>query len=252
MLTESFELPVRPTECPLPQAETHRPPAPTSSAACCVRAICWTRASRLEHGELTAAAFKRIEDRAVDEAVALQQAAGLDVVTDGEMRRYAFFGHLVEALEGFDKYARLVDHVPRRRGARGARCSGRSSSSKLRWRRQMSVEEFTYLRGRTTRPVKVTLISAQQAAAYYDPETIEGRLRDARRLSRRSRGLHASRDRGAGAARLRVHPDRRAAVRGAARRDHPRGLPPARQRSRQDARRLHRAGQRDHRRATPA
>ena len=34
----------------------------------------------------------------------------------------------------------------------------------------MSVEEFTYLRGRTTRQVKVTLLSAQQAAAYYDPE----------------------------------------------------------------------------------
>jgi 5-methyltetrahydropteroyltriglutamate--homocysteine methyltransferase len=34
----------------------------------------------------------------------------------------------------------------------------------------MSVEEFTYLRGRTRRPVKVTLLSAQQAAAYYDPD----------------------------------------------------------------------------------
>src|SRR5262249_31270933 len=41
---------------------------------------------------------------------------------------------------------------------------------RLRWRRQMSVEEFTYLRGRTTKPVKVTLVSAQQAAAYYDPQ----------------------------------------------------------------------------------
>src|SRR5687768_13896117 len=56
-------------------------------------------------GRLTAVEFKKIEDRAVDEAVALQQAAGLDVITDGEMRRYAFFGHLVEALEGFDKSA---------------------------------------------------------------------------------------------------------------------------------------------------
>ena len=54
---------------------------------------------KLERGELTAAAFKRIEDRAVEEAVALQEDAGLDVVTDGEMRRYAFFGHLVEALD---------------------------------------------------------------------------------------------------------------------------------------------------------
>src|SRR6185369_11636634 len=51
---------------------------------------------------------------------------------------------------------------------------------KLRWRRQMSVEEYTYLRGRTKRPVKVTLVSAQQAAAYYDPE--------------RSKGAYATRD----------------------------------------------------------
>src|SRR5688572_32974234 len=61
--------------------------------------------AQLERGELTPAAFKAIEDRAVDEAVALQEAAGLDVVTDGEMRRYALYGHLVEALEGLDKFA---------------------------------------------------------------------------------------------------------------------------------------------------
>src|SRR4029079_1703085 len=41
---------------------------------------------------------------------------------------------------------------------------------KLQWRRQMSVEEVTYLRGRTARPVKGTLVSAQQAGAYYDKE----------------------------------------------------------------------------------
>ena len=57
----------------------------------------------LEAGRLAHAEFKRIEDRAVDAAIALQEAAGLDVVTDGEQRRYAFFGHLIEALEGFDK-----------------------------------------------------------------------------------------------------------------------------------------------------
>ena len=61
--------------------------------------------AQLERGTLTPAAYKTVEDRAVDEAVTMQQQAGLDVITDGEMRRYAFFGHLAEALEGFDKYA---------------------------------------------------------------------------------------------------------------------------------------------------
>src|SRR5260221_13213811 len=56
-----------------------------------------------EAGQLNAAEFKAIEDRAVNEAIALQETAGIDVITDGEMRRYAFYGHLIEALEGFDK-----------------------------------------------------------------------------------------------------------------------------------------------------
>ena len=122
-----------------------------------------------EQGELTASEFKFIEDRAVREAVALQENAGLDVVTDGEMRRYAFFGHLVEALEGFDKFGgwSITFHDTEGHDATVQRPV---VIDKLRWRRQMAVEEFTYLRGRTKKPVKVTLLSAQQASAYYEPD----------------------------------------------------------------------------------
>jgi 5-methyltetrahydropteroyltriglutamate--homocysteine methyltransferase len=42
--------------------------------------------------------------------------------------------------------------------------------SRLQRKRHMCAEEFTYLRARTNRPAKTTLISAQQAAAYYDSE----------------------------------------------------------------------------------
>src|ERR1700724_1227189 len=59
---------------------------------------------RLAAGQLNAAEFKVIEDRAVNEAISLQENAGIDVITDGEMRRYAFYGHLIDALAGFDKY----------------------------------------------------------------------------------------------------------------------------------------------------
>jgi 5-methyltetrahydropteroyltriglutamate--homocysteine methyltransferase len=129
--------------------------------------------AQLERGELTPAAYKTVEDRAVDEAVALQQNAGLDAITDGEMRRYAFFGHLAEALEGFDKYAgwSITFHDDEGHQANVQRPV---VVSKLKWRRQMAVEEFTYLRGRTTVPAKVTLLSAQQAAAYYDPQKSKG------------------------------------------------------------------------------
>jgi 5-methyltetrahydropteroyltriglutamate--homocysteine methyltransferase len=46
--------------------------------------------------------------------------------------------------------------------------------SKLRRIRPLCAEEFTYLRAKTERPAKVTLVSAQQAAAYYDAEKSKG------------------------------------------------------------------------------
>lgn len=59
---------------------------------------------QFEAGQLAPANFKAIEDRAVDEAIALHEAVGLDIITDGEMRRYNFYGHLIEAFDGFDKF----------------------------------------------------------------------------------------------------------------------------------------------------
>jgi 5-methyltetrahydropteroyltriglutamate--homocysteine methyltransferase len=122
-----------------------------------------------ERGALTPAGYKTIEDRAVDEAVALQQDAGLDVLTDGEMRRYAFFGHLADSLEGFDKTAGWSITFYDTTGQEST-VARPVVVSKLKWKRQMAVEEFTYLRGRTRVPAKVTLLSAQQASAYYEPE----------------------------------------------------------------------------------
>src|SRR4029077_6058582 len=58
---------------------------------------------QLEHAELSDAEFKRVEDQAVDEAIHLQEDAGIDVITDGELRRYAFYGHLIDSFDGFDK-----------------------------------------------------------------------------------------------------------------------------------------------------
>lgn len=124
-------------------------------------------------GELSAAEFKPIEDRAVDEAIALQTTAGLDVITDGEMRRYAFFGHLIDAVEGYDKFGGWA--IPFR-DEQGQELVFKRPVvvAKLKRVRPMCMEEYTYLRARARRPVKVTLISAQQAAAYYDPEKSKG------------------------------------------------------------------------------
>jgi len=128
---------------------------------------------QLETGELNAADFKVIEDRAVNEAIALQETAGIDVITDGELRRYAFYGHLVEALAGFDKYGGWA--IPFRDETGEELVLKRPVVvEKLQWKRSMCAEEWVYLRSRKSRPGKVTMISAQQAAAYYDPEKSKG------------------------------------------------------------------------------
>jgi len=124
-------------------------------------------------GELSDAAFKQIEDRAVAEAIELQDRAGVEVVTDGEMRRYAFYGHLVDAVEGYDKLGGWA--IPFRNEKGEELIQQRPVVvSKLRRKRHMCAEEYTWLRAQTISPAKTTLISAQQAAAYYDAEKSKG------------------------------------------------------------------------------
>ncbi len=124
---------------------------------------------QFETEQISAADFKALEDRAVNESIALQEEAGIDVITDGEMRRYAFYGHLIDALAGFDKYGGWA--IPFRDETGEELVLKRPVVvEKLRWKRSMCAEEWVYLRSRKTHPGKVTMISAQQAAAYYDPE----------------------------------------------------------------------------------
>jgi 5-methyltetrahydropteroyltriglutamate--homocysteine methyltransferase len=117
--------------------------------------------------------FKRIEDRAVNEAIDLQTRLGFDVITDGELRRYAFFGHLPDSVDGFDKTGGWAIPFHDEQGNKIVQTRP-VAVAKLKRKRHMCAEEFTYLRARTDRTAKVTLLSAQQAAAYYDAEKSKG------------------------------------------------------------------------------
>lgn len=126
--------------------------------------------------ELSAADFKRVEDRAVDETLALQERAGLEVVTDGEMRRESFQSQLVESVEGFGEHdinAWLWGewHGDEAVGDRTtARPENLGVTGKLRRRRHLAVEEFVYARARTGKTVKVTLPSPSLFANFWSPE----------------------------------------------------------------------------------
>ncbi len=128
---------------------------------------------RLEAGEMEPSDFKHLEDHAVDEAIELQTQAGIDVITDGEQRRFAFYGHLVDSYAGFDKLGGWA--IPFRDESGEQLVLQRPVVvEKLTPLRNMCAEEFTYVRARTGKAAKVTMLSAQQAAAYYDPEKSKG------------------------------------------------------------------------------
>jgi 5-methyltetrahydropteroyltriglutamate--homocysteine methyltransferase len=128
---------------------------------------------RRESGDMTQAEFKAVEDASVRAAIQLQEDAGIDVVTDGEYRRYAFYGHLIEAFEGFDREGGWA--IPFR-DERGEELILKRPVvvNPLRWKRSMCSEEWTFLRSVASGPGKVTMLSAQQAAAYYEPEKSKG------------------------------------------------------------------------------
>jgi 5-methyltetrahydropteroyltriglutamate--homocysteine methyltransferase len=132
--------------------------------------------SEVAAGRMTQAAFKVVEDQAVDKAVVLQEAVGLEVVTDGEMRRLSFQSQMTEAVAGFGEYdlnaflwgdwrgdERVKDLNIERPKSLGV-------ASKLSRKRHLSAEEFTYLRARTRRIPKITLPSPSMWTNFWSSE----------------------------------------------------------------------------------
>lgn len=136
--------------------------------------------SDLAAGQITRAQFKAVEDRAVDQAVALQEASGLEVVTDGEMRRLSFQSQMTQAVAGFGEWGLDAFLWGDWHGddAVGDQSDSRPADlgvvAKLERRRHLCAEEFVYLRARTTRTAKVTLPSPGLFVNFWSPERSGG------------------------------------------------------------------------------
>jgi methionine synthase II (cobalamin-independent) len=125
-------------------------------------------------GNLAAAEFKAIEDRAVMEALALQTELGLPVVNDGEMRRESFQSELTAACGGFDGVG--IDawlwgdwHSDQVGDLSVPRPAELAVVAPLHKRRNLAAEEFTFLRGRSASTVKITLPSPTLFANLWSP-----------------------------------------------------------------------------------
>ena len=92
------------------------------------------------------------QDDATALAIAEQERAGVDIVTDGEIRRESYSNRFATALEGLDLDNPAI--VPGRAGGTNAvpRVVGR-----IRRTRPVEVEDLKFLRGHTDRTIKITL-----------------------------------------------------------------------------------------------
>jgi 5-methyltetrahydropteroyltriglutamate--homocysteine methyltransferase len=133
---------------------------------------------RLRQAAISHAEFKRIEDQAVDHALAIQERAGIDLLTDGEQRRASFLGSLLETTEGLSRDLSITkpwrdddEHVTEV-------SLGLVVTGKLRRVRSMVCEEYAYARARSTRPIKVTLPSPMMLLMFWAPKVASEVYRD--------------------------------------------------------------------------
>src|SRR5437870_4257860 len=114
----------------------------------------WTALDKLKAGEYGATDEGEMFDDATQLAIRDQERAGIDVICDGEMRRFFFVQTFYGRMEGLRKpesrrktglYA--YDSAPRYRATRRVTVP----------RGLGTVDDFTYLKTQTDRPVKATV-----------------------------------------------------------------------------------------------
>jgi 5-methyltetrahydropteroyltriglutamate--homocysteine methyltransferase len=135
----------------------------------------WSRPSwlvqalrRRQAGEISKEEFDRIADDAVLAAVKYQEDAGVDIVSDGEVRRDNFYSFVVEKLSGMKltKVSELLDYVKDRAGFEEVlraldvpafAIKSPIAVGKIGRREGLALDELDFLKQHTTRQTKIPL-----------------------------------------------------------------------------------------------
>jgi 5-methyltetrahydropteroyltriglutamate--homocysteine methyltransferase len=145
-----------------------------------------------DEGKLDAAGLRKAEDNAVRAAVALQESVGLDVISDGEMRRLNFQDSFGAAVEGFDASASTVHAYSRRvEGGTALRrwevpvqekgtaiSHRRPVTSRLKLARNVLLEEYKFVAGVAKTPAKVSLIGPDRIGQRFDHQNSKAIYQD--------------------------------------------------------------------------
>src|SRR5450631_4174472 len=120
-------------------------------------------------GEITAAQLKAVEDQEIPKIIARQEAAGLQLATDGEYRRawwhFDFFG----MLEGVEIYE--LDHGIQFQGVQTKPRSIRVKG-KIGFSNHPFLEHFKFLKAHTKVTPKMTIPSPSQMHFRLEPGAV--------------------------------------------------------------------------------
>jgi 5-methyltetrahydropteroyltriglutamate--homocysteine methyltransferase len=114
-------------------------------------------------GRLSLADLRQAEDAAILDALAWQKQIGIDVFTDGEMRRDAWQTNIMQAVEGFEP-----DYPVREMEVEGRKVSielhSKAVVSKLRKVRRIVETDALFLKQHSPGPYKITMPSPSMVA----------------------------------------------------------------------------------------
>ncbi|SDN03189.1 cobalamin-independent methionine synthase II family protein [Allokutzneria albata] len=138
-------------------------------------------AAREQHaaGRLSGEQLRELENEAVDAAIALQEEAGIDVITDGEQRRGVYFDSLAGVLDGITPVlpgqSAVVDamvgadawHTDEEAAQLDELEAKLLITGRLARRESLALREFEYASRRAKHPLKVTLPSPSSIALVF-------------------------------------------------------------------------------------
>jgi 5-methyltetrahydropteroyltriglutamate--homocysteine methyltransferase len=147
--------------------------------------------TKFDEGKLSAAEFRALEDEAINEAVRMQEAIGLDILTDGEMRRLNFQDSFGMAVEGYDAdtskstlkiYEKRVEaaapnqrwDMPELQQAGTGVATRRPTKARLKLTRNVPLEEYQYVSKVAKTPAKVSLIGPDRISQRFDHPNSKG------------------------------------------------------------------------------
>src|SRR5580658_389319 len=149
--------------------------------------------ARFDDGGIDAAALSAIEDEAIRQAVRLQEDAGLDVVTDGEMRRLNFQDSFGASVEGYDAsrstlkaYEQRVEgsapgqrwDIPQMHHAGTAVSHRRPAKAKLTLAHNIPLDEYRFVSKVANKAAKVSLIGPDRISQRFEYESSAAVYRD--------------------------------------------------------------------------